>query len=66
MKILLAIDSSTASQLIVTTAATRPWPSGTVFRVMSVVDMGRWEGLPTLVEDAKHEALSLVKRATDE
>ena len=63
MKVLLAIDSSTASQLVVTTAATRPWPSGTVFCVMSVMDMGRWEGLPVLVEDAKHEAQSLVTHA---
>jgi len=65
MKILLAIDSSTASQRVVTTVATRPWPSGTVFCVLTVVDVGRWEGLPTLIEDAKHEAQSLVKRATD-
>jgi nucleotide-binding universal stress UspA family protein len=60
MRVLLAIDSSTASQLVVSTAASRPWPSGTIFCVMRVVDMGRWEGLPVLVEDAKHEAQSLV------
>ena len=65
MKILLAIDSSTASQHVINTAATRPWPSGTVFCVMSVVDMGRWEGLPALIEDAKHEAQSVVKCATE-
>ena len=63
MRVLIAIDSSTASQLVVTTAATRPWPSGTVFCVLSIVDMGRWEGLPELVEDAKHEAQSLVTHA---
>lgn len=65
MKVLLAIDSSTASQHVISTATIRPWPSGTIFCVMSVVDMGRWEGLPTLVEDAKHEAQSLVNGATD-
>ena len=26
---------------------------------------GRWEGLPTLVEDAKYESQSLVKHAMD-
>jgi len=65
MRVLLAIDSSTASQLVVTTAAGRPWPSGTVFCVLSVVDMGRWEGLPVLIEDAKHEAQSLVTHAVN-
>jgi nucleotide-binding universal stress UspA family protein len=66
MKILLAIDSSTASQYVVNTAAVRPWPSGTVFCVMSVVDMRLWDAIPVLIEDAKHEAQSLVKGATDE
>jgi nucleotide-binding universal stress UspA family protein len=65
MKILLAIDSSPASQLVATTAATRPWPLGTLFCVMTVVDIDRWEGLPALLEDAKHEAQSLAKRAAD-
>ncbi len=65
MKILLAIDSSHASQHVVDAAAVRPWSAGAVFCVMSVVDIARWEGLPALVEDAKHEAQSLVKRATD-
>jgi nucleotide-binding universal stress UspA family protein len=32
---------------------------------MSVVDMRHWEGLPALIEDAKHDAQSAVKRATD-
>ncbi len=65
MKILLAIDSSTESEFVITTAATRPWPCGAVFCVMSVVDMGRWEGLPALIEDARHGAQSVVKCATD-
>jgi nucleotide-binding universal stress UspA family protein len=63
MKVLLAIDSSTGSQYMVNTAATLPWPSGTIFCVMTIVDMGRWEGMPALVADAKHEAQSLVKHA---
>ncbi|MGO9647399.1 MAG: universal stress protein [Terriglobales bacterium] len=65
MKVLLAIDSSPASEYVVNTAATRPWPSGTAFCVMSVVDLGRWEGRPAVVEDAKREAQSLVKSATE-
>ncbi len=64
MKVLLAIDSSHSSH-VVETAAARPWPSGSLFCVMSVVDMGKWEGMPALIEDAKREAHSLVEHATD-
>jgi nucleotide-binding universal stress UspA family protein len=64
MKVLLAIDSLPASHLV-DAAAARPWPSGTVFCVMSVVDMRHWEGLPALIEDAKHQAQSAVRRAAD-
>jgi hypothetical protein len=46
-------------------AAARPWPTGTAICVLSVVDMGRWEGLPTLIEDAKREAKTLVETATE-
>jgi nucleotide-binding universal stress UspA family protein len=60
MKVLLAIDSSQTSH-VVDAAAARLWPSGTVFCVMSVADMGRLAGLPALI----HEAQSVVKRATD-
>ena len=65
MKILLAIDSSTPSQYVVNAAAIRPWPPGTVFCVLSVVDMRLWDGLPELVEDAKREARFLVKGAAE-
>ena len=65
MKILLAIDSSPASHLVVYLAATRPWPSGTAFCVMSVVDLSYFQKVPILVEDAKHGAQSLVERAAD-
>jgi nucleotide-binding universal stress UspA family protein len=33
---------------------------------MSVVDMRHWEGLPQLIEDATHEAESVVNRASDQ
>jgi nucleotide-binding universal stress UspA family protein len=64
MKVLLAIDSSQTSH-VAEAAKARPWPSGTKLCVMSVVDMRHWEGLPALIEDAKREAQSAVKRATD-
>lgn len=65
MRVLLAIDSSAASQTVIKEAASRPWPSGAVFCVMNVVDMSSWEGMPTLVEDAKREAEKLVASAAE-
>lgn len=64
MRVLLAIDSSVASQTVIDEAVSLPWQPGTVFCVMTVVDMGRWEGLPELIEDAKHEAENLLTNAT--
>jgi nucleotide-binding universal stress UspA family protein len=65
MKILVAIDSSAPSQYLISTAATRPWPSGTVFCVVNVVDMRQWEGLPVLIEDAQRQGQLLVKGAME-
>lgn len=66
MKVLVAIDSSGASQYVIAEAASRPWPSGTVFCVQSIVDLSLWEGPPDLIEEAKNQARSLVCAATSE
>ncbi len=66
MKVLLAIDGSTGSQQVVKAAASRPWPTGTVVCVLSVVDMFKWEGLPTLIEDARRVAKAVVDEAVKE
>jgi nucleotide-binding universal stress UspA family protein len=63
MKILLAIDSSGTSQNVINAVVTRPWPLGTTFCVMSVVDIRYREGLPALIEDAQHEARTVVDSA---
>ena len=60
MKVLLAVDSSDASQYVIAEAVSRPWPAGTLFCVESVVDLSIWEGLGDLVEDAKRDARTLV------
>jgi nucleotide-binding universal stress UspA family protein len=65
MKVLLAIDSSTASQYVIKTAASRPWPSGTLFCVVDVVDVRKFDGMPVLIEEEKHQAQLLVKGAKD-
>lgn len=60
MKILLPIDSSADSEAVVKEAASRPWPSGSVFCVMTVVDISSLDGMPVLIEDARYEAERLV------
>ena len=55
MKILVAVNSSPSSQRVVEEAAARPWPEGSVFSVVHVVDLQRFAKLPMLVDDAKRE-----------
>jgi nucleotide-binding universal stress UspA family protein len=63
MKVLLAIDSSQASKYVVEEASARPWPGGTVFSVLHVVDVQTFGKLTGFVEDAKQQGLRLVKAA---
>lgn len=63
MKVLLAIDSSPASQNVVNEAAVCPWPAGTTLFVISIVDIDSRKGIPALIEDAKFAAKALVKAA---
>lgn len=65
MKVLLAIDSSKASNYVVEEAGARPWPSGTVFSVLHVVDVQTFGKLAGFVEDAKQQGLRLVKAAAE-
>lgn len=61
MKVLIAIDSSPASERVLNEAVARPWPEGTTFSVVNVVDIHRFTRLPALIEDAKREADRIVK-----
>lgn len=55
MKILLAIDSSSASQNVIVEAATRPWPSGTRFCVLHIVDvLGMGRSLAMIDEEKRY------------
>jgi nucleotide-binding universal stress UspA family protein len=65
MRVLLAIDPSNGSQHVVNEASARPWPTGTAICILSIVDMGRREGLPTLTEGAKDNARVLVETAAE-
>jgi nucleotide-binding universal stress UspA family protein len=65
MKILIAIDCSPASERVLDEAAARPWPEGTAFSVVNVVDVHRFARFPALIEDAKREGDRLVKAGTE-
>jgi nucleotide-binding universal stress UspA family protein len=65
MKVLVAIDSSLASEQLLNEVAVRSWPDGTIFCVVNVADAQRFARLPALVEDAKREGDGLVKTGTE-
>ncbi len=65
MKVLLAIDASQASQYVLSEAAARPWPSGTIFCVMHVVDLAGFARVPALLEAEKQAARAMVKAAAE-
>lgn len=55
MKLLLAIDSSSASQNVIAEAAARPWPSGTRFCVLHIVDvLGMGRSLAMIDEEKRY------------
>jgi len=56
MKLLLAIDSSAASQQVLDEVAARPWPSNTTLCVITAIDTAQFYDLPALVDDAKRES----------
>jgi nucleotide-binding universal stress UspA family protein len=61
MKVLIAIDSSPASQRILEEAAARPWPKDSTFCIASAVDVGRFAELPALIDDAKRESEQILR-----
>ncbi|MFI5092464.1 MAG: universal stress protein [Candidatus Acidiferrum sp.] len=65
IRILIAIDASRGSSYVVDEAAARPWPAGTEFSVIHVVDEAHLAGYPQLVDHQKQEGEWLVKTAAD-
>lgn len=63
MKVLIAIDFSPASERVLDEAVARPWPEGSNFSVVHVVDVQAF--FPALIEDAKREGDRLVKAGTE-
>jgi hypothetical protein len=72
MKVLLAVDGSRESNTAVSEVAERPWPKGSVIRIVSVVEMPRLGlvGLPAayfedLTQPIMSHAQAAVEAATE-
>ena len=65
MKVLIAVDSSPASQRVLEEAAARPWPKETVFCIASAIDVTQFVELTVLVEDAKRESAQVLKAGAE-
>jgi len=64
MKILIAADGSASSDSIFQEAASRPWPTGTSFTVVTVVDPFFFSRVPHLLDEAKQKtAQALAEQA---
>jgi len=55
VKILIASDGSTSSEPILQEAVSRPWPAGTEFTVVTIVDPFFFTRAPLLLEEAKEK-----------
>src|ERR1035438_3857006 len=60
MKIILAVDSSAASDIAIQEVAARPWPPAATVEVLTVVEP--WE-IPVLLEGQNRSALDLLDGA---
>jgi nucleotide-binding universal stress UspA family protein len=66
MKVLVAIDNSPSSQIVLDAVANRVWPGDAKFCILNIANLHRFENLPALIEDATRESLSLVERAAEQ
>jgi len=60
MKIILAVDSSAASEVAIQAVAAPPWPAGSTVEVLTVVEP--WE-IPALLEGQNRSAMEMLQRA---
>lgn len=65
MKILLAMDTSSASQAALEEIAERPWPAGSSFEVVSVVEPSHLWTTSEVAQEAAHRANQVVERAVE-
>jgi nucleotide-binding universal stress UspA family protein len=64
MKVLVAVDGSSSSAVVIGEVARRPWPAGSEITVVTVVDPYFFTKAPLLLEEAKHSAQKSVEEIT--
>jgi nucleotide-binding universal stress UspA family protein len=65
MKLLIPIDSSPVSKIVVDEVGRRPWPSGTTACVLHIIDWPQLPGSASLLQGARQSANLFVKEASD-
>lgn len=65
MRVLVAIDGSKASEIVLHGALERPWPPGTRFCLITVVDPFFFTRAPILFEETKEAANNLLEEAAE-
>ncbi len=61
MRVLIAVDGSKASDVVLQEALARPWPSGSTFCLITVVDPFFFSRAPLLLTEAKDAARQFLK-----
>src|SRR5215469_7673478 len=64
MKVLVAVDGSSSSAVVIGEVARRPWPAGSEITVVTVVDPYFFTKAPLLLEEAKQSAQKSVEEIT--
>src|ERR1700739_228808 len=61
MRIFIGVDGSSSSDAVIQEAASRPWPAGSQFAVVTVVDPFFFPKAPLLLEEAKKSTQESLK-----
>ena len=65
MRVLIALDGSACSNAVVSEAASRPWPTGTEFLVLTAIDPFFFTKAPLLLAEAKKDAEAALEESVE-
>jgi nucleotide-binding universal stress UspA family protein len=65
MRVLVALDGSKASEVVLQEALARSWPAGSAFSLITVVDPFFFSRAPLLLNEAKDAAIMFLKDAAE-
>jgi len=64
MRIFVAVDGTSSSDVVIQEAARRPWPAGSQFVIVQAVDPYFFTGAPGPMEEAKEAAVKTLEQLT--